>query len=162
MQFLVARDAVVDARIVDGATPLMMASYRGHAPVVRALLAAGADVNVRKIDGFTALHMAGQDGHIEILRELLKREPHVDAQDNDGDTPLMVACLWGHSMAAVLLFASGADIHLRSNAGLSARDAAEDRVRRDALPPAAGIAAPTAAQKAEHKKLVRVMKAFES
>ena len=102
--------------------------------------------------------MASQSGHAEALRELLKCDLNVNTQSDDGMTSLMVACLMGHLMAATILIAAGSEINLLSNAGLSSLAFAEFRVARDALPPAAGREAPTAAQRLERARLVAVLK----
>ena len=70
----------------------------------------------------------------------------------------MKACVKGHLMAATLLIAHGADVNLLNHAGVSALRLAERLVARDAAPPAAGTEAPTAAQKAEQKKVVVELK----
>ena len=173
VHLLVTRGANVNAHRTDsGDTPLIIASWKGHALIVRALLAAGADVSARATEGRTALHLASSAGHVESLRELLKRDLDVNARSASGVTPLMEACACGHLMAATLLIASGADVHLRNNAGGSALDLARNLVRQDAQqpprPPPAAVSAPvlvappilpTAAQIAEHKKVVAQLEA---
>ena len=85
--------------------------------------------------------------------------PAVNAQDNNGFTPLMWACSLGHLMAATILIGAGADLALLDNAGRSALRHAETRVAQDAVPPAAGVAPPTAAQCSEHRSLIAVLAA---
>ena len=146
MRLLLDAGAQIEAKGNSDATPLLYASQEGHAAVVRELLARGADVNARSNYGRTALHVASFNGHAEAMRELLKRaDPDIDAQDGDGDTPLIDACSQGHLMAATLLIGHGANLALINNAGRSALFFAERRVQRDALAPAAPLAAPPAA-----------------
>jgi ankyrin repeat protein len=53
---LVGEDpGLLDARISDGFTPLMLASMKGHVEVVRCLLDHGAAMNERDDDSQTAL-----------------------------------------------------------------------------------------------------------
>lgn len=47
-------------------SPLQLASLKGHAPVVAALLKAGASVRMADGDGDTALHWASQNDHLEV------------------------------------------------------------------------------------------------
>jgi hypothetical protein len=68
----------------------------------------------------------------------------------------MNACFRGHLLAATLLIGFGADRARLDNTGHAALRLAEWRVAQDAAPPAA----PTAAQREEHARLVAVLKAF--
>ena len=138
------------AQVADGAT--------AENACIPELLARGADVNARANNGWSALHMASYYGHAEALRELLVLRPAVNAQTNDGFTPLMETCFMGHLIAATILIALGADLALLNNAGRSALRFAESRVAQDAVPPAAGAAPLTAAQREEHKKVVTLLK----
>jgi ankyrin repeat protein len=67
----IARGASVEERGRFGATCLMLAAQRGHAEVVRVLLAAGADVNAD--DGHGTYPMWYAVGHPPILAALLAR-----------------------------------------------------------------------------------------
>jgi ankyrin repeat protein len=92
------------------------------------------------------------------MRELLLRGGAVNAQTNNGATPLTCACENGQLTTAILLLDASADLALLSNGGHSALFYAERRKAADAAPPAAGAAPPTAAQVAEHKALVALLK----
>ena len=46
----------------------MVASGKGHADVVRVLLAAKADVNAKNNDGVTALEFASGQGHADVVQ----------------------------------------------------------------------------------------------
>ena len=81
----------VKARTGLGITPLMFATYRGNAGIVKALLAAGADVNAADNTGWTALICACRHGHRESARLLVAAKALVNARSIDGRTPLNLA-----------------------------------------------------------------------
>ena len=102
----------VEARNDYGSTPLMCASSRGHAGIVKALLAAGTDVNAADNTGWTALIYACSNGRLESARLLVAAKALVNARTTNGYTPLN--CSRGHSYATAnaaieaLLLAAGA------------------------------------------------------
>ena len=69
---LLAANADVNAKDLDGRTPLIVASQEGYVEVVRTLLAAKADVNAKAANGFTAVIIASQNGHMDVA-ELLRQ-----------------------------------------------------------------------------------------
>ena len=77
---------------VKNVTPLIIASIKGLAEIVRLLLdVPGIDVNKGDSDGWTPLHWASYKEHIEILRLLLDIDvPGIDVNkaDKNGNTPL--------------------------------------------------------------------------
>ena len=101
-------------------SPLTLAAFRGHLPVVETLVSLGADVDFRGTCGLTALHVAACRGHDMILSALLTAGATKDAVDEDGKTPLMTAVQHGHLQIAETLPASLADI---SSRGYFGRDA---------------------------------------
>src|SRR5919206_524002 len=76
--------ADVNARADDGWTPLLWASWFGHADVVKLLLAHGADVNARDKDTDTALMKAATQGHADVVQMLLDKGAEADARGNGG------------------------------------------------------------------------------
>lgn len=96
-------DAEVFARLTIGeetvylATPLMIAGFRGHVPVVARLLALGADVHKVDAARWTAAHYACKHNRHEVLALLVRanggRPP--EASNEAGATPLATAATWG-------------------------------------------------------------------
>ena len=69
---LLNEGADINARAMNGMTPLILASQMGHTKVVEVLLHRGADVNAKSNAGSTALMLAKERGHkkiIALLRE---------------------------------------------------------------------------------------------
>lgn len=63
----------INARNIDGITPLMCAAEYGAVDIVKILLSHGADVHAENIYGETALAIAEKKGHMEIASILAKR-----------------------------------------------------------------------------------------
>ncbi|CAI8042326.1 Ankyrin repeat domain-containing protein 29, partial [Geodia barretti] len=61
-----------------GATPLYIASGKGHSEVVDILLRNGAGVDRALNDGTTPLYIASQNGHSEVVDILLRNGAGVD------------------------------------------------------------------------------------
>lgn len=83
-----------------GESPLMAALYRGHRPVVDALIELGA---ARDVFAAAAL------GDIAALRHALRTPGAVNAFAYDGWTPLHLSAFFGQLEAARLLLDAGAD-----------------------------------------------------
>ena len=88
--------------IWDGMTPLMVASYRGHAQCVALLLGRGANPMWRMRDGSTALHFAAGFGHTEVCKVLCAYAPS-HAQNLRGETPIDWALGNGRTRLADML-----------------------------------------------------------
>jgi uncharacterized protein len=104
----------VEARDDGHLTPLVWASYCGHAGTVKALMAAGADVKATDNNGWTALILACFHGHLESARLLVAAKALVNARSTHGRTPLN--CTRGFNGATAspaieaLLLAAGATV----------------------------------------------------
>ena len=70
---LISHGADVNARDKLGQTPLMDASYCGHAKVVEALLDAGADKELKANSGRTALDLARYNNKGDVVAVLERR-----------------------------------------------------------------------------------------
>jgi ankyrin repeat protein len=102
----------VESRDDVGWTPLIRASYRGHAGLVKALLAVGMDVNAAGNGGWTALISACYWGRLEPARLLVAAKALVNVRDAFGYTPLNCSRGFKHATAnpaiEALLLAAGA------------------------------------------------------
>ncbi|ETW00282.1 hypothetical protein H310_07661 [Aphanomyces invadans] len=75
-------------RAVQQNTPLHWACYKGHAPVVWALLSWGFSVDDVDTCGNQALHLACSSGNFEIVQSVLAHAPDLAARNLYGNTPL--------------------------------------------------------------------------
>jgi len=69
---LLNEGADVNARAMNGMTPLILAAWMGHTEVVELLLRHGADINAKTNTGSTALKLATERGHEKIVALLRK------------------------------------------------------------------------------------------
>lgn len=139
--------ALASARLPSGESPLIAALYRGHRPVVEALIESGAELDVfaaaatgrlpalraglqtagaigaYSYDGWTPLHLAAFFGQREAVRALLDAGADVRSVSRNslGNTPLHAATAGKHADAALLLLHAGADPDVLDAGGHSPR-----------------------------------------
>jgi uncharacterized protein len=140
VELLLARGAAADHVDATGKTPVVYASARGFALVVRRLLDAGVDAKARYGNDLTALMWAaghddgvGAGAAVEVAELLLERGAEIDAADNRGRTALMMAAERGDTAMAATLIAHGASRALRDKSGKTACDFTTNETLRDAL-----------------------------
>jgi ankyrin repeat protein len=80
--------ADVNAKVMNGSTPLTSAAYSGHKEIVELLLANGADVNANDRNGSTPLHSAKTK---EIAELLIAKGADVNARNKNNETPIDLA-----------------------------------------------------------------------
>ncbi|KAK4075643.1 hypothetical protein Trihar35433_2203 [Trichoderma harzianum] len=111
----------------DGITPLHLAATISEYHVA-GLLRAGANVAALTLEGLTPLHLAAracQSNIVGMLLDEVKRDgssngsAFVNHRDNSGRTALHYACKSGRPEAVAFLLASGADVNIRTNDGIT-------------------------------------------
>ena len=126
-----SRGIKVEARNAQDESPLMMAAIKGNLPAARALIAQDADVNKT---GWTPLHYAAScttDDAAAMTSLLLENHAYIDAGSPNGTTPLMMAVRYGASEVARVLLEQGADVTIKNQLGMTARDFAVGADRKD-------------------------------
>ncbi|KAA8516877.1 hypothetical protein F0562_017305 [Nyssa sinensis] len=79
----------INSRNAFGLTPLHIATWRNHIPIVRRLLAAGADPNARDGEsGWSSLHRALHFGHLAVASILLQSGASSTLEDSKSRMPI--------------------------------------------------------------------------
>lgn len=139
---LLARGADPNAADISGYTPLHLAAWEGHKDVAEALLHGGAQIDAIDNTGRTALRIAARRKHYDVFTLLVDRgaEHDIHTAACQGDvaalqvlleqdrglvhdraeyewTPLHRAAERGHTEAARVLLAAGADLNATDKIG---------------------------------------------
>ena len=111
VEVLIDAGADIEAKDVEGSSPLHRACREGALDAAKLLVKAGAGVCVTNNQGDTCLMYAVYWGHTETVRTLLcMPEVDVNQSNNSGRTPLRRAVLRKHSDVSKLLIDAGADL----------------------------------------------------
>ncbi|XP_022718863.1 uncharacterized protein LOC111277027 isoform X3 [Durio zibethinus] len=79
----------INSRNSFGLTPLHIATWRNHIPIIRRLLAAGADPDARDGEsGWSSLHRALHFGHLAVASVLLQYGASITLEDSKCRTPV--------------------------------------------------------------------------
>jgi ankyrin repeat protein len=102
-------------------SPLILACYRGNAPVAEYLAKNVKDINYNSPSG-TALAAAAVKGNTAMVKVLLENKANPDLADGMGMTPLLYASQFENKEIIQLLLKYKANKQLKSNEGKSAMD----------------------------------------
>jgi len=146
VKYLLAHGASMEKGAPAGFTPLSLAIEEQQYDAAYALIEAGADVNTPASthrltplmvvaselppESDSMVRILQQHGPMEIARALLARKAALNTVDADGVTALMIAAAHDNAQMIALLVQAGANPHMKSGAGETARDIA---VRNDNL-----------------------------
>ncbi|XP_057506678.1 LOW QUALITY PROTEIN: uncharacterized protein LOC130789911 [Actinidia eriantha] len=79
----------INGRNTFGLTPLHIAVWRNHIPIVKRLLASGADPNARDGEsGWSSLHRALHFGHLAVASTLIQSGASTTLEDSKSRTPV--------------------------------------------------------------------------
>ena len=84
IEFLVEKEAKINARDSEGRSPFLNAVAAGHVDCARVLLKIGADLSAADLHLKTCLHIAVENEHLEMLSMLLESRAGVSCL-NRGD-----------------------------------------------------------------------------
>ena len=118
-RLLLEAEADKDKRFFTGATPILLASAKGHPEVVQLLLQVKADKDKAHDDGTTPLLIASLRGRTEVVQVLLEANADKDKADSCGFTALFLACSQGRLEVVQLLLQANADMDKASNRGIT-------------------------------------------
>jgi ankyrin repeat protein len=129
----IAHRAEIDAKDINGLTPLYLAAAQGHTEVVRLLLDNGAavDAGIPGERAGTALTVAISFGHTDCAKLLMDRGARHDLTDYDGRTPLHVAVYKGRDALALDILARGVAVNTVNRSGNSPLHEAMNRDQQD-------------------------------
>lgn len=99
----------VNARNIDGSTPLCFACSKGCIQCTHLLVKAGAEVNPSLTVTFPPLHEAALNGHVRCIDLLLRLGADLERSENQFGTALHVACLRGYADCTRSLLHAGAN-----------------------------------------------------
>ncbi|CAH0044839.1 unnamed protein product [Clonostachys solani] len=117
VQFLLEKDANIEAYTSSGDTALCLAAANGHGAVTKLLIAKGAHIETQNNIGNRALHLASQGGHETVVKLLLEHGADINGRSNAGETCLFSASQRGNEAVVKLLVKYGADVNVRNKAG---------------------------------------------
>ncbi|KAK5638464.1 hypothetical protein RI129_012759 [Pyrocoelia pectoralis] len=118
VNLLIAQGA--DVNIIDNETGnslLHLATERGQAKVMRALLGTAVSVNLKNNEGDTALHLAIKRDHYEIAQLLLAKGADANIGDNVGSTCLHSATSAENDRIVMALLKHGVNAGLANKSG---------------------------------------------
>ena len=135
VDFLFEKGADVNARLMNGETALIWASWPPGESLdaVQLLVEKAAEVNLQGLSGETALLKASRYGYKEIVKILLQGRADINLQSKSGETALFAASGFGSKEIVEILVQGGADVSLQTTSGETALFAAIEGGKREVV-----------------------------
>jgi len=111
---LISEGAGINAKNMNGETPLHIASAQGREPIVKLLITEGADLNAQNQNGEIPLHLAASRGDKDMAALLIANSADINTKNRWGNTPLHIAAKDGYTDVAKFLLAKGADVNAKN------------------------------------------------
>ncbi|MDH3759891.1 MAG: ankyrin repeat domain-containing protein [Gammaproteobacteria bacterium] len=121
MRAMLGNGAALEARSIEGKTPLYEAAKRGQTMAVELLRENGADLNAKSYHpGFAPLHVAAEYNHHDTVDYLLTQGADIEIENKWQQTPLSQASWrFADTELIALLLDRGAKIDTRDNFGFT-------------------------------------------
>lgn len=132
VRLLIESGVNLNAKDVNGYTPLHIAVERNFSEIAKLLIKSGADLNSKGVGLLeeTPLHLAIKEGNNEMVKLLLESGADVNARDSDGETPLHTV-VWSNKISPEsvsetisILIKHGADVNAKNYEGETPLDLA--------------------------------------
>ena len=109
-----------DENTIGELMPLDFAARLSSVDIINLLIDGGADINLTDKHGWTPLHWAAHVGKTQNVKYLIEHGPRnfVNKQEEGGWTALHLAARTMHAETAKALIEEGADINIKTKAGL--------------------------------------------
>ncbi len=120
IKLLLENGADINHRMIDGSTPLYVATDKNRTEAARELVVRGADVKLDGHSGVSPLAATAYNGNAEIAALLLARGADPKALDATGKPPIVYAAAAGHISVVSLLLAAGVDVNAKYANSLTA------------------------------------------
>ncbi|MBT4884838.1 MAG: hypothetical protein HON55_01630, partial [Legionellales bacterium] len=121
-EFLINKDADVNAKDKSGSTPMHMAIIQVDKKIAKGLIK--ALINIEKIDldakdnkGYTPLHTAIERLNLGAAKAFITKGANINAKDNKGYTPLHTAIEHRNLRSVNALIEKNADVNAKDNQG---------------------------------------------
>jgi ankyrin repeat protein len=104
LEFIKYHTFDINARDIDGTTPLLLAIVIEKYEMAKILIEAGVDVNIGDNEDNTPLHMVSWDGNLEIVKLLIDKGANQHLKTKKGNYPLALAINGDHEDVSKYLF----------------------------------------------------------
>ncbi|MHB9146964.1 MAG: ankyrin repeat domain-containing protein [Candidatus Amoebophilus sp.] len=107
----------INAKNIDGNTPLYLAAQNSWIEIAKLLIENGAKVNEVSKNGEIPLHSVAEKGQLELVNLLVEQKSNFNAKNITGNTPLHLAVINNHVEVVRLLLQLGVKWNVENKSG---------------------------------------------